>query len=112
MTSTGRSSGLMAAALAMAALSGLAVTSTSTNASGNVTATVHGPGDVTFHGDKSQKNTNRAPIDQSILSQVLGGYGGRSRSQQRRAGYGWTNAHAKRVAAKKRRVKVHRRSRA
>lgn len=29
-------------------------------------------------------------------------------TRQRRAGPGWTNAHAKRVASKKRRVKAHR----
>lgn len=32
----------------------------------------------------------------------------RTRSDLRRAAYGWTNAHAKRVAMKKRKVKAHR----
>lgn len=41
---------------------------------------------------------------QAILGSGLGSWGGR----QRRAGYGWTNAHAQRVARKKRNQAKHR----
>jgi hypothetical protein len=43
---------------------------------------------------------------QAILGGGLGGWGGK----QRRAGYGWTNMHAQRVARKKRNQAKHRAS--
>ena len=43
---------------------------------------------------------------QAILGSGLGSWGGK----QRRAGYGWTNRHAQRVATKKRNQSKHRAS--
>jgi hypothetical protein len=42
----------------------------------------------------------------SIFGSGLGSWGGK----QRRAGYGWTNMHARRVATKKRNVARHRKA--
>lgn len=42
------------------------------------------------------------------LSAIFGTGGGAYAPRRRRAGYGWTNKHAQRVAAKKRNVRRHR----
>lgn len=100
----GRSTGLTAAALAMAAVSGLAVVNTTNG-------TVAGASEVfSSHQNERQKNANSTPTSREsrLLAALLGTGGIRRPSGPRRAGYGWTNAHAKRVAAKKRRVKAHR----
>lgn len=44
----------------------------------------------------------------STLRAILGGGGGSTTGRERRAGLGWTNAHARRVAAKKRNQARHR----
>lgn len=61
------------------------------------------------------KTTPSTPADRqkpNLLAEQLKAIMGSGRrfagKQGRRAGYGWTNAHAKRVAEKKRRVKAHR----
>lgn len=46
--------------------------------------------------------------NKSVSAFARGAWGRLRGTSQRRAGPGWTNAHAKRVADKKRRVKAHR----
>lgn len=61
------------------------------------------------NGTKQPAERNKAPTQPEAANYFGTGayFGGRKR---RRAGYGWTNAHARRVARKARAVKRHRSS--
>ncbi|ABE45675.1 hypothetical protein [Polaromonas sp. JS666] len=56
--------------------------------------------------NKSTQNPDKQAANK--MRAMLGGGVGSWSSRQRRAGYGWTNRHAQRVALKKRNVKRHR----
>jgi len=57
--------------------------------------------------DSQPAQRNNAPASNSLAA-FFGGGGYNTRRSQRRAGFGWTNGHAKRVARKARNVKRHR----
>jgi hypothetical protein len=61
-----------------------------------------------FEQSKSQPAERNKLPSHSPLAAFFGSGTYRTRRDQRRAGFGWTNAHAKRVARKARALKRHR----
>jgi hypothetical protein len=93
---------LLAAGLGAAALAALSFPGVVINEVSNISqANGFASGKGMQNPDKPHSSKLRA-----ILGSGMGSWG----SKQRRAGYGWTNAHAQRVARKKRNQAKHRAS--
>ena len=101
---TGKRIGMLGAAiLAASALGGMSSVNTDGPAMRIMKSADGGASEITKGGGQSKKSGTRA-------SDYVGGAWLRLRgTRQRRAGYGWTNMHQKRVARKARNVKRSRR---
>jgi hypothetical protein len=95
-----RTSFLTAAAMAAVASAGLG---------SMVVSASEAPGlSVLTHKAMAKQAANPAKSERSSMRAMLGGGIGSSYTSRRRAGYGWTNMHARRVATKKRNKARHR----
>ena len=85
-------------------------------AAGGMGLAASGPHAVESVTGVSNPSAQNQPAERGTTSAVnplatFFGAGGQAYTRpRRRAGYGWTNAHAKRVATKKRNVRKHRAS--